>query len=67
MTTLAPHLTAFLGERLAIARAASSHTCDTYAYAFLLLLEFASKKPAAVEGYMLLRDWDAANAVAWSV
>jgi len=44
MTPLAPHLTAFLRHRLAVERGASPHTCDSYAYAFLLLLDFAGKK-----------------------
>lgn len=44
MTDIAPHLTAYLRQRLPVERAASLHTCDTYAYAFQLLLHFASEK-----------------------
>lgn len=44
MTPLAPHLTAFLRERLPRERCASPHTCDAYAYAFQLLLSFAAKR-----------------------
>jgi integrase/recombinase XerD len=44
MTPLAPHLTTFLRERLPRERHASPHTCDAYAYAFQLLLTFASKR-----------------------
>jgi len=44
MTPLAPHLTAFLSERLPRERGASPHTCDAYAYAFQLLLTFAAKR-----------------------
>src|SRR5437870_3675860 len=44
MTLLAPHLTAFFQERLSIERRASINTCDSYAYAFKLLLNFASKR-----------------------
>lgn len=44
MTGIAPHVTAFFQERLAIERRASPHTCDSYAYAFQLLLEYASKR-----------------------
>jgi integrase/recombinase XerD len=44
MTPLAPHLTVFLRERLPRERHASPHTCDAYAYAFQLLLTFASKR-----------------------
>ncbi len=44
MTPLAPHLTAFLRDRLPKERCASLHTCDAYAYAFQLLLSFAAKR-----------------------
>lgn len=44
MTPIAPHITAFLHRRLAVERQASTHTCDTYAYAFQLLFEFASRE-----------------------
>jgi site-specific recombinase XerD len=43
MTPLAPHLTAFFQERLTLELQASINTCDSYAYAFKLLLNFASK------------------------
>lgn len=43
MTPLAPHLTAFLRERLPQERHASPHTCDAYAYAFQLLLAFTAR------------------------
>ena len=44
MTPIAPHLTAFFRERLPVQRGASPHTCDSYAYTFQLLLEFASQR-----------------------
>jgi len=44
MTPLAPHLTAFFQERLSVERRASINTCDSYAYAFKLLLNFASNR-----------------------
>lgn len=44
MTALAPHVTAFFQERLTLERRASVNTCDSYAYAFKLLLEYASKR-----------------------
>ncbi len=44
MTPIAPHITAYLRERLPLERRASPHTCDTYAYAFQLLFEFASDR-----------------------
>ena len=42
MTLLAPHITAFLQQRLPIERRASPNTCDSYAHAFRLLFEYAS-------------------------
>jgi integrase/recombinase XerD len=42
MTPIAPHITAFLQQRLPVERNASDHTCDSYAYAFKLLFEYAS-------------------------
>ncbi len=42
MTPIAPHITAFLQRRLPIERHASPNTCDSYAYAFRLLFEYAS-------------------------
>ena len=41
MILLAPHITAFLKQRLPMERRASPNTCDSYAYAFRLLLEYA--------------------------
>src|SRR5215831_12841406 len=44
MTPIAPHMSAFLRERLPLQRGASAHTCDSYAYAFQLLFQFASER-----------------------
>ena len=44
MTPIAPHISAFLRERLPHQRGASPHTCDSYAYSFQLLFEFASRR-----------------------
>lgn len=43
MTALAPHVTAFFQERLALERHVSDNTCDSYAYAFKLLLNYANQ------------------------
>jgi len=43
-TPIAPHLTAFFEQRLPNERHASENTRDSYAYAFQLLLTFASKR-----------------------
>ena len=44
MTAIASHITAFLRERLPVQRGASEHTCQSYAYAFLLLFNYASER-----------------------
>lgn len=44
MTPIAPHIEAFLREHLALHRGASRHTCDSYAYSFQLLFEFAAAR-----------------------
>ncbi|WP_454741335.1 tyrosine-type recombinase/integrase [Cupriavidus necator] len=44
MTRLAHHLGSFLREHLPRERGASANTCDTYAYAFQLLVCFAAKR-----------------------
>lgn len=44
MTPLAPHISAFFQQRLPVERGASRHTSDSYAYAFKLLLEYASEQ-----------------------
>jgi integrase/recombinase XerD len=53
MTPIAPHIAAYLRERLPNERKASPHTSDTYAYAFQLLFQFASDRlgcsPAALQ------------------
>ena len=59
MTPIAPHLTAFFQKRLAVERQASPHTCDTYAYAFQLLLEFMSRKCAVAPADLALEHLDA--------
>ena len=43
LTLLAPHIAAFLQQRLPIERRASPNTCDSYAHAFRLLFEYASR------------------------
>jgi integrase/recombinase XerD len=53
MTPIAPHITAYLRERLPNERKASPHTCDAYAYTFQLLFQFASQRlgcsPSAIQ------------------
>lgn len=44
MTAIASHMTAFFQERLTLERRASANTCDSYAYALKMLLDYASKR-----------------------
>lgn len=59
MTALAPHLTAFFQERLPIERRASSHTSDSYAFAFKLLLQYASERLKVAPSRLQLEQLDA--------
>ena len=59
MIPIASHITAFLRERLPVERMASPNTCDTYAYAFQLLFEFASKKMKLAPSDLCLEQLDA--------
>lgn len=59
MTMLAPHLTAYLRERLPQERQASRHTVDAYAYAFKLLFAFTTKRLGAAPSALMLEQLDA--------
>ena len=59
MTAIAPHVTAFFQERLKLERRASIHTCDSYAYAFQLLLNYASKRLKVAPSRLELEQIDA--------
>lgn len=59
MTPIAPHITAFLRERLPIERQASENTCNSYAYAFQLLFKFASQKLKTKPSSLQLEQIDA--------
>jgi len=59
MTSLAPHMEAFLREHLVRHRGASQHTCDSYAYSFQSLFEFASLKLKAAPSALMLEQMDA--------
>ena len=60
MTSLAPHMEAFLREHLVRHRGASPHTCDSYAYSFQSLFEFASQKLKVAPSALMLEQLDAA-------
>jgi site-specific recombinase XerD len=65
MIPIAPHITAFLQQRLSLERRASPHTCDSYAYAFKLLFEFASERLKIVPSALQLEQLDAPLIVAF--
>ena len=59
MTLLAPHITAFLQQRLPMERRASPNTCDSYAYAFRLLFDYASARIKHPPSQLQLEELDA--------
>lgn len=59
MTALAPHLSAFFHDHLILERQVSANTCDSYAYAFKLLLNYASKRLKVTPSRMALEQIDA--------
>ena len=59
MTPIAPHISAFLRERLPNQRGASAHTCTSYAYSFQLLLTFASQRCGVRPAELSLEQIDA--------
>lgn len=59
MTSIAPHITAYLQDYLAIQRGASQHTRDSYALSFQLLFEFASEQKKVSPSELSLEQIDA--------
>jgi integrase/recombinase XerD len=59
MTPIAPHITAFLQQRLPVERRASDNTCESYAYAFKLLFEYASDRLGVPPSGLYLEQIDA--------
>src|SRR6202007_1330302 len=58
-TSIAPHLTAFFEQRLPVERCASENTRNSYAYAFQLLLTFASKRLKVAPSQLAVEQIDA--------
>ncbi|MEE8135291.1 MAG: tyrosine-type recombinase/integrase [Gemmatimonadales bacterium] len=58
MSTIAPDIEAFLREHLTRQRAASPHTCDSYAYSFQLLFEFAANALKVAPSQLILEQLD---------
>lgn len=59
MTPVAPHITAWLRQRLPVERGASPHTCDAYAYAFQLLFSFAADQLDVAPSDLVFEQLDA--------
>jgi integrase/recombinase XerD len=59
MIPIAPHITAFLQQRLPLERGLSVHTCDSYAFAFKLLFEYASERLKIPPSNLCLEQIDA--------
>jgi site-specific recombinase XerD len=59
MTPISPHIEAFLREHLSRHRGASQHTCDSYAYSFQLLFEFAAARLKVAPAALALEQLDA--------
>ena len=59
MTPIAPHITEFLLHRLPIQCGASPHTCESYAYTYQLLFEFASQRCKVTPSKLFLEQLDA--------
>jgi site-specific recombinase XerD len=59
MTPIAPHITAYLQQRLPIERAASDNTCASYGYAFKLLFTYASERLKAPPSALCIEQFDA--------
>ena len=65
MTPLGLHLTVFLREYLPSQREMSVQTCDTYAYAFQLLVCFAAKRLKTTPSALLIEQLDATLVLAF--
>jgi len=55
---LAQHLSSFLREYLPIERSASIHTCETYAYTFQLLVNFAANELKLIPSELTIEQMD---------
>lgn len=59
MTSIAPHIETFLRDHLRQQRGASDHTCDSYAYSFQALFEFAASTFKVAPSALRLEQLDA--------
>lgn len=65
MTPLAPLVQRFFREHLPVERGHSQHTCDAYAYAFRLLLDFVSEGVGVPPSRLHLEHLDVARVTAF--
>lgn len=65
MTPLGPHLTVFLREYIPSQREMSVQTCDTYAYAFQLLICFAAERLKTTPSALSIEQLDATLVLAF--
>lgn len=65
MIPLAPHLTAFFQQRLTLERQVSPNTCESYAFAFKLLLNYASKSLKIAPSQLQVEQLDASMVVSF--
>lgn len=59
MTALAPHVAAYLSERLPVELGASRHTCETYTHALRLWFEYAATQYGVSPSELTLEQLDA--------
>jgi integrase/recombinase XerD len=59
MTPIASHITAFLQQRLPVECGATENTCESYAYAFKLLFEYAGNRLKVAPSELQLEQLDA--------
>lgn len=59
MISIAPHITAYLRERLPLERGASQNTCDSYAHTFRLLFDYAATRFKVTPSKLHLEQLDA--------
>jgi site-specific recombinase XerC len=65
MNALAPHVAAYLRDRLPVELGASRHTCETYSYALKLWFEFTANKLGISPSALQLEHLDAATVTAF--
>jgi integrase/recombinase XerD len=59
MNSIAPHIEAFMRQHHGHHQGSSQHTCDSYAYSFQLLFEFAAKRLKIAPSALMLERLDA--------